>query len=388
MSCPVCGSDAVEALFGAVDVPVFCNVQWESRERAVAASRAPLAIDICHRCGHAHNAAFREELVAYAPGYDNSQHFSTTFQAYARGLVDRLVLAHVLKGASIVDIGCGRGDLLTMLAQRSGGRGFGFDPSASSAAGQPAPGVTISRKLFSREDAREIRPALVCCRHVLEHVKDPVGFLAGIRESLEASGAPVLYIEVPNGEQLLRDLAIWDYIYEHYSYFSASSLAIVLEAAGFEVLALREDFGGQFLCAEVRPAHRSGHDRPAVRCLTDSSVVAGAAERFRAKLAHWREWADGISVAGRTATIWGAGSKGVMFLNLLGLDAPKPIDFAVDQSRNKHHRFLAVRGQEIVPPEHLAGSDVEEIVVMNPLYRGEIEERLRGMGLAPRILIA
>ena len=388
MSCPVCGSDAVDALFRAADVPVFCNVQWESRERAFAATRASLEIDVCHRCGHAHNAAFREELVAYAPGYDNSQHFSTTFQAYARSLVDRLVVTHGLKGASIVDIGCGRGDLLTMLAQRSGGRGFGFDPSASSTAGQPAPGVTIFRKLFSREDAQEIRPALVCCRHVLEHVVDPIGFLAGIRESLEATGAPVLYIEVPNGEQLLRDGAIWDYIYEHYSYFSASSLAIVLEAAGFEVVALREDFGGQFLCAEVRPAHRSGKRPSAARRVPDSSEIAAAAERFRAKVARWRDWASEIGIAGRTATIWGAGSKGVMFLNLLGLDAPKPIDFAVDQSRNKHHRFLAVRGQEIVPPEHLAGSNVDEIVVMNPLYRGEIEERLRGMGLAPRVLTA
>jgi hypothetical protein len=248
--------------------------------------------------------------------------------------------------------------------------------------------VTISRKLFSREDAQEIRPALVCCRHVLEHVVDPIGFLAGIRESLEATGTPVLYIEVPSGEQLLRDGAIWDYIYEHYSYFSASSLAIVLEAAGFEIVALREDFGGQFLCAEVRPAHRSGKDRPAASLVTDSSTVVGAAERFRAKLAYWREWADAISAAGQAATIWGAGSKGVMFLNLLGLDAPKPIDFAVDQSRNKHHRFLAVRGQEIVPPERLAGSGVDEIVVMNPLYKGEIEERLRGMGLTPRVLTA
>lgn len=388
MSCPVCGSDAVDALFCAADVPVFCNVQWETRDRALAAPRATLAIDVCPQCGHAHNAAFREELVGYAPGYDNSQHFSTTFQAYAMGLVDRLVVAHGLNGASIVDIGCGRGDLLTMLVQRNGGRGFGFDPSAAAAAGQPARSVTISRKLFTREDAQEIRPGLVCCRHVLEHVRDPIGFLVEIRKSLETTGTAVLYIEVPNGEQQLRDSAIWDYIYEHYSYFSACSLAMVLEAAGFEILALREDFGGQFLCVEARPARRSEGPLTVGRGTPAASHVAGAAARFRTKLARWREWADETTAAGRCVTIWGAGSKGVMFLNLLGLNAPSPIEYAVDQSRTKHHRYVAVRGQEIVPPERLAGSNVEEIVVMNPVYRGEIERRLGEIGLAPRILIA
>lgn len=373
-------------LLGATDVPVFCNVQWPTRDAARNAATGRLDIRLCHDCGHAHNAAFDPDAVAYSPVYDNSQHFSETFRAYARSLVDRLIAEHRLRDATVVDIGCGRGDLLALFAERGNVRGYGFDPSFAQTEDLPLPAnVSIHRSMFARDSAAELRPALVCCRHVLEHVADPVAFLADIREAIAPLESSVLYVEVPSGEQLLRDRAVWDYIYEHVSYFSARSLRHALSAAGFEILRLREDFGGQFLCAEVRAARAPGGAAGRERGLRDLPIAAAA---FRDKLAGWRDWAAATAGGERVATVWGAGSKGVMFLNLLGLASPRPLDFVIDQNPNKANRFVAVSAQVVKPPDHLAKAPVDEVVVMNPIYREEIQQRLSALHVPARMVIA
>jgi SAM-dependent methyltransferase len=335
------------------------------------------------------NAAFEPELVAYSPAYDNSQHFSSTFREYATHLVDRLIATYDLRNVSVVDIGCGRGDLLALIASRGGNRGFGFDPSFDPGTSTPAsPGISICQQYFTREHSVDLAPALVCCRHVLEHVPDPIAFLCAMREAVSNDRAPIIYLEVPNGEHQLHEAGIWDYIYEHCSYFSRRSLQLTLRAAGFEVLRLEEGFGGQFLCADVRPALTATATRMVVGPTRAIVEVRAAISGLQQKLTHWMRWAEAIGNEQRKATIWGAGSKGVMFLNLLGFDAPNPIEFVIDQNPNKHGRYLACCGQVVSDPARLAESPVEEVVVMNQIYLGEVRDRMTALGVAPRILTA
>ena len=266
LTCPACRNSRTTPFLELGDVPVFCNVQWDSRAQAQAAATGPLALTACIDCGHVFNRAFDAARLAYAPGYENSQHASSVFRSYAERLVDRLIELYGIRDRSVVDIGCGRGDLLAMMCERGGNRGYGFDPSyaGSIAAASDRP-FTIQREYFGADHAAKIRPSLVSCRHVLEHVEDPIAFLRTLRTAIEACGDAVLYLEVPSGEELLESHGLWDYLYEHVSYFTASSLRAVLNAAGFEVLAMRRDFGGQFLCADARVARRAALGSRAVR---------------------------------------------------------------------------------------------------------------------------
>ena len=384
--CPACSSGRTIAFLDLGDVPVFCNVQWATRQEALAAATGPLALSACLDCGHVFNHAFDATRLAYAPGYENSQHASSVFRSYAERLVDRLVDLYGIRNRSVVDIGCGRGDLLAMLCERGGNRGFGFDPSyAGTAAADGERQFTIQREFFGPEHAAAIQPALVSCRHVLEHVEDPVGFLRTLRTTIEASGDTVLYIEVPSGEELLSSLGLWDYLYEHVSYFSAKSLEAVLNAAGFEVLAMRRDFGGQFLCADARVGARTSAVQPAIG--QSESFVRSAAQGMLSRRQHWRQWASDIPADSRVS-LWGAGSKGVMFLNLLGLQGSEKICRVVDQNPDKHGRYVSGTGQEIVPPEMIRGGDVDQIVLMNGIYEPEVRARLQSVGVSTRLSVA
>jgi hypothetical protein len=77
-----------------------------------------------------------------------------------------------------------------------------------------------------------------------------------------------------------------------------------------------------------------------------------------------------------------------MFLNLLGLSAPGPLDFVIDQNPNKSDRYIAISGQVIRSPAHLVEAPVEEVVVMNSIYRDEIQRQLAGLNVHARVLIA
>jgi len=216
--CLACGADNVQGVLELPAVPVFCNVLWDTAEQAVAAPRGDLALSICANCGHVFNADFAPDLVRYAEGYENSLHHSPRFQAYAEGLAQDLRSRHHLAGAHVVEIACGQGDFLKLVCADAGTTGSGYDPSYRGVS--PAEGVTIQAEYFGERPLQKTVD-LVCCRHALEHMEDPVGFLQTVRSALPADSSAVFFFEVPNSWYSLRDGGVWDFIYEHVSYFAA-----------------------------------------------------------------------------------------------------------------------------------------------------------------------
>ena len=85
--------------------------------------------------------------------------------------------------------------------------------------------VEIIGRNFTAEDARGAD--FVCCRHVLEHLPDPMALLGQLRESLDFRDDTVVFFEVPNGLFTLDRLGIWDIIHEHVSYFMPSCSCLI-----------------------------------------------------------------------------------------------------------------------------------------------------------------
>lgn len=250
MLCPVCDSPGLAELADFPRVPLYCNVLWPTREEALSAAVAEMSLRRCRDCGHMFNAAFRPELMAYSPRYENSLHFSPHFQGYASELAARLVARYGLKGKQVVEIGCGKGDFLRMLCDLGPNRGLGFDPSYDGPDDTTAGlGISFIKDLYSPSYAGE-QADLVCCRHVLEHLFDPSAFVRSLRRTLAGRPDTVIYFEVPNGDFTFEDMGIWDLIYEHYSYFTRDSIEKLFTRCGFQILDSGLTFHGQFLWIE------------------------------------------------------------------------------------------------------------------------------------------
>jgi SAM-dependent methyltransferase len=383
--CPVCASTTVSTFLNVRNVPVFCNVLAPTRGEALAAATGDIELALCGNCGHVFNAAFDAAALEDNPAYENSLHFSQHFSKYAEDLAHRLIDAYGIREKDVIDVGCGRGDFLSLVCKAGNNRGYGFDKSyAPDADGSAAPGnLTFIADFYGPQYAGT--PCdLLACRHVLEHIEDPVAFIADIRRSLDGKPDAVAFFEVPNAAYTLRDLGIWDLIYEHCAYFSSSSLTRLFSDAGFAVRQVAELYDGQFIGVECVP----GGDQPASPGV-DPQEVLDWAERFSAryaqKLNHWRGVIDELEKSGRRAVVWGGGSKGVTFLNLL---RPSAVVAVVDLNPRKHGRFVPGTGHEVISPARLSGIEPDIVIVMNGVYADEIRQDLKARGLTPDLLVA
>jgi len=382
-ACPVCSSDSVESLVRFDSLPVFCNVLHQSRELALAAPRAPMDLAVCDSCSHIFNASFDADLLAYSAGYENALHHSGTFMDYQDWLVRKLVDDYRLRQKRVVEIGCGQGDFLSALCVAGENSGIGFDPSYVRVSALP--GIErVEPRYFAAADAKQADA--IVCRQVLEHIEAPAEFLRGIRESI-GPGKLALF-EVPNGKWCFGGGGIWDVIYEHCGYFTESSLRALFTHQGFRVEEIAKTFGGQFLTIV---ATTGGGALGAVATDADGQLSGEVQQLKRAARAilrehdAWRSKLHALADRPGPVVIWGAGSKGVTFLNIA--DSQRSIEFAVDLNPRKAGRYIPGTGQLVISPEQLVVINPGTVIVMNPNYEAEVAKRLKDLSLTPDLVL-
>jgi hypothetical protein len=381
--CPACGSADTQPFFEASSVPVFCNVLWDEAELARSATRGRILLHACNECRLVFNAAFDPRLLEYSPRYENSLHGSPLFQRFAEDLARHLVERFGLRDEVVLEVGCGRGEFLALLCGMGPNRGIGFDQSYDPEGEQPNPGtgtLEIKQAPFPAS-AEGLEPALTFCRHVLEHISEPREFVGAMVDVAARRHGGGVYVEVPNVLYTLRDLGIWDIIYEHVAYYSAPALARLLGEAGVTVDAAYPAYGDQFLCAEGVMKGRGGSEISPVEDW--NALISAFSGHQHDKVAEWEDRLGTRLSRGERVALWGAGSKGVTFLNMVA--GTEAISHVIDVNPRKHGRYTAGTGHEILPPEGLVGDPPAAVLVMNPLYVEEIRSTLSGLGLDPTI---
>lgn len=375
--CPVCGSTITAKFLDVRGVPLFCNVLLDSREEALKAAKGDIELVFCRSCGHVFNSAFEPVRMRYSPRYENSLHYSPAFREYAGGLARRLVTTYDLRNKDIIEIGCGKGDFLRLLADAGNNRCLGFDPSFDpyrNGLGNRSERFALVQDEYT-EKYSSCPADFIVCRQVLEHIAEPRRFLKTIRRAIGDKPQVVVFVEVPNVMFTLKDFGIWDLIYEHCGYFTAASLRRLFVETGFNPLTVSEAFGGQYLCIEAKPSFQKKIFQTTSDHISTETVdghVNGFADRYRQQISKWRKEIAGLRRSGTKTVVWGAGSKGVTFLNVL--KAVSGIDYVVDINPHKHGYFVPGTGQNIVPPEFLQKYHPDKIIVMNPVYFDEIRK--------------
>ena len=386
--CPACGSADPAPFYEARGVPSNSCILMDSAEEAVGYPRGDIVLGLCDACGFIANLAFDKALTEYSARYEETQGFSPTFSRWHRNLAEQLVTRHRLAGKTVVEIGCGKGEFLTLLCELGAAKGIGFDPAyrPERNTGPAADRVEVVRDFYSDRYAG-IRGDFLCCKMTLEHIPAVGDFVATVRRSMDGWDDAIVFFQVPEASIILDGLGFWDVYYEHCSYFTPDSLHRLFASCGFEVLSVDTDYGDQYLMIEARPA--ASPDTPPTSGDADRlASTRRLVERFRASyrpaVDGWRRRLDEAARRGERTVLWGSGSKGVSFLTTVGLG--DQIAAAVDINPYRQGKYMPGTGHRIVGPDDLPALRPDRVVVMNPIYRQEIGAMLAERGLAPEIL--
>jgi SAM-dependent methyltransferase len=304
----------------------------------------------------------------------------------ARGIYDEIanfVLASCDLSASrrILDVGCGKGLLLSRLKKRLPDRSFfGVEPSANAHKffAEVLPDVAVFEGSFEKSPFSVERFDLILSNGVLEHVEDPEAFLLALRASLADGGR--LFIGVPNFANNPADLLTFD----HLSRFTPEVLQRFFVRAGLKVrasLVSEQRVPMWFVLEKSEASDSTGAD------------VEGVLLQARASEAQVRKVFESYSAAaseakrkGSRVAVYGTGAFLHLAPHYSALD-PDALGRVVDD--NSSLWGVERCGRKIESPGNLVGaSDITEIVfAANPCYLPLMSRKLRELGLGKSISI-
>ena len=127
-NCPSCISGTMTSFYEVKSVPTNSCILLETKEDAINYPRGDINLKHCGNCGFISNMAFDAKLTEYSGRYEETQGFSDTFNKFHHDLAERLINKHGLKNKTVIEIGCGKGEFITMLSELGNNKGLGFDP--------------------------------------------------------------------------------------------------------------------------------------------------------------------------------------------------------------------------------------------------------------------
>lgn len=384
--CPVCQAANGRVFHRVESVPVHSVRLLRDRAAARAFPRGRISVAVCSDCGFIWNADFEPDLLDYDADYEETQGYSETFGGFQRRLAAELTTRFHLEGKHVVEIGCGKGEFLSLLCELGAAKGTGIDPAyvPERNTSRARDKVTVIRDTLSPDHAG-IDGDFVCCKMTLEHIAQPARFLDTVKTTVVPSGDTAVVFQVPEALRILKEGAFWDVYYEHCCYFTLGSLRHLFQRCGFAVLDLWTDYDDQYLLIEAR----RDDDAPQPSDNGTQAKLAGAVETFAARSEHlseaWTAFLQEQMFDGKRIAIWGGGSKAVAFLTTLDVGAE--VGCVVDLNPHKHGTFLPGSGHAVSAPEALRDYQPDAVIVMNPVYRDEIADDLAALGLDPDLLM-
>ena len=322
----------------------------------------------CAMCGHVFHTEFDYARIPYRTGSNlvyNQAHF---WQQYQRELAADWMRKYEVYGKRVVEIGSGEG---LFIKEFLAGRNwcFAYEPGPDAETARKN-GITTWQEYFQASRLHESRPDVLICRHVLEHLADPLDFLQDIAlvcEQLEIQ--PLFMGEVPRIDKALEQHRINDFLYEHVSNFTHNSFRVLFERAGFEVLECESRYNDEVVTVVARPVLG-----------TNSSAIRTRSQSFRESIQQQLDVANETftqwTADEKRVALWGGTGKGASMINTFSLTAER-FPIVIDSDPRKTGGYVPGTAQRIEHPDYLKEHSVDIILICTQWRARDIEREIR-----------
>ncbi len=357
----------------------------------------PLELSFCNGCGFVQlTHVVSPELLFrdYVYVSSTSPVFVEHFRQLAATIINRF---RPQPNSLVVDVGSNDGVLLRPFKEK-GMKVLGIDPAEKIAALATKSGIETLPIFFTPAAAKDIvkkygKAKVVTATSVFSHVDDLDSFVEGVRELLADDG--VFVIEVYYLYELLEK-NLFDTIYhEHLSYFTAATMARLMQRLGMRVFDVEETdtHGGSLrVFAQKSGGPRKVEDSVSkFVAMEDAKNLSAAAtyvefakeiENNKQKL---RELLQELKSKGKSIAGYGAPAKGNTLLNYFGI-GPETLDYIVDDSPWKQGLYTPGTHIPVVSFEELNKSQPDYILILAWNFAEPIMKKCTSVGFASFII--
>jgi hypothetical protein len=252
-----------------------------------------------------------------------------------------------------------------------------------------AKGVPTRCSFFGVKTARELvaeglQADLLLGNNVLAHVPDLNDFVGGLAIALKPTG--VLTMEFPHLMRLMEGNQFDTIYHEHFSYFSFLTAEKTFAAHGLTVFDVKEipTHGGSL---RIYARHVEDASRPVTTAVDELRAREQRAgldrvdtyrafdEQVRETKRQLLEFMVNAKRQGKSIVGYGAPGKGNTLLNYCGVREDF-IDYTVDRNPYKHNKFLPGTHIPIFPPEQIAKTRPDYVLILPWNLKDEIIAQL------------
>ncbi len=374
--CPLCQSSAEDELFALNDFQFFTDQDGRNR--------ADHRVVCCQQCGLIYtNPCYTPTgfQVLFDKAGCSYGHTAGRIGEQVTWLSERFPAAE-----SLMDVGCGNGDLLKALPQTLSRYGIDVDEQTLSNVAHDAPGINFTRCDFNGLESLP-QVDVITMFHVLEHLPDPDGFLAQLHSLSKHSVALVIEVPVVDRAAELQDRDIVGFFtVQHLTHFSKTSLKRLLAKNGWRIVhgEAMEGYNGWRVVAEHGQIQADvGHDASGlVAARTYLDVWKNNVELVRRRIENLH--------SARQIMIWGAGQHTeylALLTRLFDLDASYVLVDSDPLKQGHHYHSLPVLSPEQIP-EQAWCSDSFPIVISTYGGQESLLNVLQEKGVAESRIIA
>jgi SAM-dependent methyltransferase len=386
LNCRFCSGALIEVLD--LGISPLCESFLEPSELSAMEPFYPLSAHICRDCSLLQlGQHVAPEFIFGEYAYFSA--FSDAWLEHARRHAERMTEGLGLGSSSLViELGSNDGYLLQFFARREVPV-LGIDPAANVARAAEARGVPTLVAFFDDDMARDLagkgrQADLLVANNVLAQVPNLNAFVEGIRVVLKPAG--VATIELPHLLRTLEGNQLDQIYHEHYSYFSALTAERIFAAHGLRVFDVEElwTHGGSLRLHLCHAANQARPTRPSVAAVMERERDAGLdrpetyaafAARARATKRQLLSFLIEVKNAGRSVAGYGAPGKSTTLLNYCGIRRDF-LDYTVDRNPYKHGKYLPGTRVPIFPPEKIAETRPDYVLILPWNLRDEIVAQL------------
>jgi SAM-dependent methyltransferase len=367
--CRACGGDFFKGdLLKLKNMPKAA--QHMPDEKGLSSDRGIyLVIRQCALCGL---IQLDNDPVPYYKDVIRATSVSASMKAFREKQFKAFVKKYGLNNKKMIEIGCGNGDYLSIMAQ-AGVKAYGLENNAESVK-YCRKNRLNAQKGFVNGLSYKIKGAPFDGFYMmsfLEHLPDLRGVVAGIRNNLK-DGACGL-VEVPNFGMMLKKKLYAEFIIDHLFYFTKDTLKAFLSNNGFDVLECRPIWHDYILSAVVKKKN--------VIPLNNASLYF---EKMKKEI---NAYINGIKEKGKRIAIWGAGHQAFTIMSICELSGK--IEYVVDSAPFKQDKYTPATHIPIVAPSALDKNPVDAIMILAGSYSDEIYKTIKnkyGTSMEVRIL--